>query len=365
MDGHERERRLGRKLDHIRLALETEDDTRYSGFSDVHLIHRAIPEMDLDDVRLRTEIWGRDIPSPFFVDAMTGGPAETGGINRALGSAARAAGWGMAVGSQSAILDGGGDLSASYAAGSFDSTTLLMANLPASAGPRAALEAVNAIGADAIQLHLNALQELLMPEGDRCFAGTLDAIAATVEASPVPVMVKEVGCGIAREDAVTLGRLGVAGINVAGSGGTSFAEIELLRGEAIGGTPDTVDRDSFTGWGLPTAASVVECADAVCGLDPRPLIAAGGGVRTPLDAVKALSLGAGAVSIATPALRILMNSGPDELVKYLVAFNEDVRRFMLLVGAMSPHRLGEVPFVVGGFLKDWLSGRRLPTSRPL
>lgn len=354
--------RLDRKLDHIRLAVETGSGLPRAGFSDVRLVHRALPGLDFHRIRLETNVWGRVIPSPFFIDAMTGGPPEAEEINAALGRAARSAGWSMAVGSQTAALDRDDLVSTYAAAGAPERTGLLFANLPASIDAEAAMQAVTAIDADILQLHLNPLQEMLMPEGDRCFSGVTAAIGEILRAASVPVVVKEVGTGISLEDARELVALGVDGINVAGLGGTSFAAIELRRHDAPGDA--TVDPRGYGDWGLPTVISLLECAWVLEEIEPRPVLVASGGVRTPLDAVKCLVLGADLVSLAAPALEILLSRGEEALVGFLRGFNLDVTRLLLCMGAAHPAGTRCLPYLTLGATREWLSGRGLPTARP-
>ncbi len=350
----ERRLRLHRKLDHVRLAVEAENGSLCAGFSDVHLIHRALPRADLESIRLDTHIWGRDLPSPFFVDAMTGGPREMIEVNRALGRAAGKAGWGMALGSQTILL------ACPETAESFQlcakwPPSMILANMPAAASTQDVIEAFNTIRADAVQLHLNILQELLMAEGDRGFGGVRSRIAETVRTVSAPVMVKEVGCGIGFEDARELAALGARGINVAGAGGTSFARIELARRsdtEAV-----TVDPGAYHEWGIPTVASLVESVRAMRATTPRPVVVASGGVRTPLDAVKCLVLGADLVALAAPILRKVLSEGEEATTRYLVTFNQDVRRLLLLIGADRPIDARTKPYVLGGFTGDWLKAR--------
>jgi len=352
------ENRLRRKVDHLELALTVQDGPLNPGFSDVHLIHSATPVADLPDVHLDTAFWGRGFSSPFLVDAMTGGPAASTDINAAVSAAAGSAGWGMAVGSQQAALDDG------EAARSFEVVRernprgWVMANLSAGADSSAAARAVDMISADTLQLHLNPVQELLMSEGDRSFGGILEAVESVVENCPVPVMVKEVGFGLSAETVRGLLKCGVHSVNVAGAGGTNFAAIEISRDES--GRGPVAPRD-FLSWGIPTVPSLLETLDG-CG-DCGVVVVASGGVRSPLDAIKALVLGADLVSVTRPVWKVLHEHGAGALENYLKRWNEDARRLLLLLGATRISDVPSLPYVITGQTAEFLRGRGHPTAR--
>ncbi len=353
------EERLKRKMDHLDLALTAPDGPLSPGFSDVHLIHRAAPVTDLPDIDLRTALWGRELSSPFFVDAMTGGPRMGGEVNAALAGAARAAGWGMAAGSQQIALQDDHCSETFAVIRQNHPSGWVAANLSAGVDPQHARRAVEMLSADALQLHLNAAQELLMPEGDREFAAILDSIRAVVDECSLPVMVKEVGFGISRDAARDLLDCGVHAINVAGAGGSNFAAIELSRADAAGHRP--VQPADYLSWGIPTVPSLAETASAV--RDSDVALIASGGVRSPLDAVKALVLGADMVSVAGPVWRVLRLQGEAGVRDYMRRWNEDVGRFLLLLGAGNVGDLSSLPYVITGDTAEYMRGRGHPTFR--
>ncbi len=353
--------RLARKRQHLELSLKGSDGPLSAGFDDVRLVHQAATDVSLHDISLHTRIWGRVLPSPFFIDAMTGGPAEASDINQGLAEAARGAGWGMAVGSQRIALDDPRCSDSFSVVRGIDPDGFILANLSARASPSEAVRAVEMVGADVLQLHLNPCQEILMVEGERNFAGTAECVARTVSESPVPVVAKEVGSGISAESARVLIDAGVSGINVAGAGGTNFARIEMERCGGEGSPP--VFPGDFAAWGLPTCSALAETA-AVAGAAPRDVaVVASGGVRSPLDAVKSMVMGADLVSVAAPALRVLSEGGAGGLSDYLGRWNADVRRLLFLLNVRGPAFCHEVPYVITGETAEYLRGRGFCTSR--
>ncbi len=344
------ERRLERKREHLEAVLEASDGPEDPGYGDIQLVYQALPSFDPEQVELEVEEWGRRLASPFFIDAMTGGPPETAEINAALARAAQAAGWGMAVGSQQAALSTPEAVSTYRVVRDVSPEGFLWANLSANVSCQQAVEAVEMIEADGLQLHLNLIQELLMPEGDRSFSEVRDRIRDIVRAVEVPVVVKEVGFGISWETARRLCRLSVAGINTAGAGGTNFAQIELGRG-----TEQPLANEDFLSLGLPSVLSLLETLAAVR-KEPVSVIASGG-IRTPLDAVKALVMGAHQVALAGPAWSILARDGEAALTRFLQRFNHDVRRLLFLIGAQTVSEARSTPYVATGRVVHWMSGR--------
>lgn len=341
------ELRRQRKLDHLRLALRSFG--RENGFQDVLLIHQSLPEGALDEVDLSVEFAGRRLLQPVIINAMTGGVAEAEAINRDLGRLARRFGLAVAVGSQRAALRNR-ELCRTYRSiREANPDGLVIANLGAGATPEEAEAAVAMIAADALQLHLNAPQELQMAEGDRDFRGQRSAIARVLEAVSVPVIVKECGFGLSQETAVDLYRLGVRIVDVAGKGGTNFARIEWLRRrDGRRGDPGLLD------WGIPTAASLLEVA--ALGL-PDLQIVASGGIRYGSEAAKALALGADLVGVAGEVWRRLAQGGLAAAERYLSDFLEDLRAAALLTGARTLAELHSVPRVLKGTLRLWFEQR--------
>jgi isopentenyl-diphosphate Delta-isomerase len=294
-----------RKRDHLRLALEGDVGfaSLRTGLDALRVEPRALPERDLADVDLSTSLLGVRLASPLLVSCMTGGVSEAGSVNRALAVAAQEHGVAMGLGSGRVVLEDPA-AAASFAVRDVAPDVLLLANLGAvqlhryDAGDCATL--VERCGADALVLHLNAVQEAVQPGGDTDFAGLTARIAEVCAALEVPVVVKEVGFGLSAADVRVLCEAGVAAVDVAGAGGTNWARLEGLREDRAGAVAA-----AFADWGIPTAAAVRgaravlddRAAEAPDPGEPVALIASGG-VRHGVDALKCLCLGADAVGVA-------------------------------------------------------------------
>jgi len=290
-----------RKLDHLRICSEEDIAAQgiTTGLERYRLMHCALPELDLSEINLSTRFLGKALKAPLLISAMTGGTARAGQINLNLAEAAQALGIAMSVGSQRAAIEDPSQIS-SYQVRSAAPDVLLFANLGAvqlnhGYGLAECRQAVQMIGADALILHLNPLQEALQPNGNTNFAGLLDKIAAICRDLEVPVIVKEVGWGISESVAHQLADAGVAVLDVAGAGGTSWSEVERHRAES-----DLQQRVAahFANWGIPTAESILQ---ARRGAPDLPIIASGG-IRTGPEAAVALALGADLVGLAAPLL---------------------------------------------------------------
>lgn len=342
--------RQSRKLDHIRWALELCDGPRASGFADVRLVHNALPDLDSQEINTEVEVFGCRLKMPLLINAMTGGNRQVLEINRSLARAARAAGVGMAVGSQTgALLQP--DLADTYRVTREENPNgLIIANVGASVDVALALQAVEMIKANALQLHLNVAQELAMSEGDVQFRRAYENIREIVRVSPVPVIVKEVGFGISKEVALKLRGVGTRWIDVGGAGGTNFVVIEHRRAKQ---TPIP------EGWGIHTAASLAEVFSAC----PDLGIVACGGIRSSLDVVKSLAMGASLVGIAGLCLKTLLQKSYCDLTELLDGFQFDLSRIMLLLGAGSIDDLRKVPLVITGYTGEWLRERGVDTRQ--
>ncbi|HYM50979.1 MAG TPA: type 2 isopentenyl-diphosphate Delta-isomerase [Candidatus Limnocylindrales bacterium] len=329
-NGHPLSQISARKLEHLRLSLEASvQSTRSAGFERFAFVHNALPEQDLDQVDLSTTFLGRPLRQPFLISSMTGGAKSAGDINRRLALVAQTLGLAFGVGSQRAGLTHK-DLRATYQVRQVAPDVLLFANLGAvqlnyGMRPEQCLEAVEMIGADALVLHLNPLQEALQPEGDHNFRGLLEKIAGVCAALPVPVIVKEVGSGISAEVARRLTSAGVAAIDIAGMGGTSFARVEAFRRERA---EDVELALAFSEWGIPTARALRSVREAV----PDLPIVASGGIRNGLDAAKALAMGASLVGFAHSVL-VAAQDGEQPVRALLDGFAWQLRVAMFCAGA--------------------------------
>jgi isopentenyl-diphosphate Delta-isomerase len=291
-----------RKADHVRINLEEDVAGKgvASGFDDYEFLHCALPELNLDQVDPSTELFGRRLSAPLLISCMVGGTEQAASINRVLAQVAQRLGLAMGLGSGRILLEDP-DVLKTFAVRRVAPDVLLFANLGAvqlnkGYGVEDCRRLVDALGADALVLHLNALQEAVQPEGDTCFAGLLAKIGDLSRRLEVPVVVKEVGWGIAPDAVRALLDAGVAAVDVAGAGGTSWSEVERRR---ITEPWRARVAAAFAGWGIPTA----ECLRRARQVAPEASIIASGGIRNGIDIAKAVALGADLVGIAGPFLR--------------------------------------------------------------
>lgn len=295
-----------RKADHIRICLE--EDVQFhantNGLERYRFTHCCLPELDREEIDLNTTFLEKQLLVPLLISSMTGGTEEAGIINRRLATVAQHYKLAMGVGSQRVAVEKP-QVASTFAVRSLAPDILLFANLGAvqlnyDYGLDECLRIVDLLEADALILHLNPLQECIQPKGDTNFRGLLDKISNLCGKLPVPVIAKEVGNGISGTMAQKLIAAGVAAIDVAGAGGTSWAKVESLRAQ------NPLQRrlgTTFADWGLPTA----ECITSVRAVAPIPLIASGG-LRHGLDVAKAIALGANIAGLAFPFLQAAAES---------------------------------------------------------
>jgi len=345
--------RQSRKLDHLKFAMQLDDGPSTNAFEDMVVIPNCLPNLRCGDIDLATTVAGIPLQLPVLVNAITGGAADVTDVNSRLAEFCRLTGCAMAVGSQYAALE---DVSVRESYQIIRKTNpagVVFANLGAHVSPDQAKRAVDMIEACALQIHLNVAQELIMAEGDRDFTGYLNNIEQIAAHVAVPVIVKEVGCGMASEQIAVLSQTGVRGIDVVGAGGTNFLAIEAARSGI------SLEADALE-WGIPTAISAIEAASVIP--DTVDLIISGG-VRSPMDVVKALCLGGKAVGIAGPIVRSLEEKGVDPTVAWFERFITDLKRYMLLVGAENIPSLQKTPVVITGYAQQWCFARAIDITR--
>jgi len=332
-----------RKADHIRINLQEDVASKHisTGFERYRFIHCAMPDFDLEDVDTSITLLGKRLAAPLLISSMTGGVPEARAINWRLAEAAQAAGIGMALGSQRAAIKDPA-LADTYQVRHVAPDILLLANLGAvqlnyGYGPDECRRAVEMVEADALILHLNPLQEALQPEGNARFAGLLTKIGEVCRALEVPVVIKEVGWGISEQVARQLASVGVAAIEVAGAGGSSWSQVEMHRAQ------DELQRQVaavFADWGIPTVESLL----MTCRGAPELLAIASGGMRDGIQIAKAIALGATACGVAGPFLRAASKSisAVSDLIAVLVT---QLRVAMFAAGAADIHALRQTPLL--------------------
>lgn len=345
--------RQSRKLEHIKYTMELEDGPASNGFADITLIHNCLPDISWQDIDITSNVAGLHLPTPVIINAITGGATDVAKINGDLARLACQTHSAMAVGSQYSALEKNEFIGSYQIVRKYNPDGIIFANLGAHASVEEARAAIDMIGADALQIHLNAAQEAIMPEGDRNFSGYLKNIAAIVNKVKVPVIVKEVGFGIAKEQAELLIQTGAQAIDIGGMGGTNFIAIESAR------RADVLSADLLS-WGIPTAISTIEVASVLNG---QSALIASGGIRTPLETIKALSLGASAVGLAGPVLRSLKENGFDKTCDWLNHFILDIKSIMLMSGAKRIEELQQIPLIIAGFSREWLTARKFDITQ--
>lgn len=338
-----------RKLEHLLICenydIEFRDKT--TGFEDVELIHKALPEINKNTIDLSTEKFGKKLDSPFFITAITGGHPYSKSINKKLAIAAEDKNIALGVGSQRAAIEHP-ELSDTYTVGRDNAPNCLLIGNIGAPQLDLAQDAVEMLDADILAIHLNPLQEAIQPEGDLDARNYIDSIRDIVDLIDIPVMAKETGCGISAECAKQLVDAGVSYIDVEGAGGTSWAAVETYRSD------DKFYGETFWDWGIPTAVSTVEVASSV----DVPVISSGG-IRTGLEAAKAIALGADAVGMALPFLKNSISI--EQITSYIGKLEESLRIAMFLVGAKNIDELKNSNLIIKGETRQWLNDRGFET----
>ncbi len=315
---------VSRKNDHLDIVLDPGRavSAAGNGFAAFRFEHCALPELHLDQIDLRSQLFGRPLQAPLLISSMTGGAARSAAINAHLAEAAQQLGIAMAVGSQRVALETAGDQGLTGQLRQLAPDILLLANFGAAQlvrgyGVDEARRAVEMIEGDALIVHLNPLQEAVQAGGDRDWRGVLQAIEALAARLPVPVVIKEVGAGISAAVARRLVNAGVAAIDVAGAGGTSWAAVEAAR--AADASQQAVAQ-AFADWGIPTAQALLAVREAC----PNTPLIASGGIRDGVEAAKAIRLGADLVGQAAGVLQAAMHSS-EAVVSHFEVLIEQLR----------------------------------------
>lgn len=345
-----------RKQDHIRICLEKEVESRSvkSGFDDITLVHKADPELSLDDVELCTTFFGHKFSAPIMISSMTGGSKTSVEINKMLALAAEELKIGIGVGSQRAAIENP-ELEYTYrVVREYASSAFVIANIGAAQlakgyGIDEVLKIIDMVDADALAIHFNPLQEAIQGEGDAVFVGVLKKISEICKSVSTPIFVKETGAGISGEVAKAFESAGVKCIDVSGAGGTSWSAVEYYRSK-----DNSLKKSlglSFWDWGIPTAISLIEVRNSIAGK-----VIVSGGIRTGIDIAKGIALGADLAGVALPILKAT-RKGIEGVKREITRFIEELRVAMFLTGVKNISELRRVPVVITGKVAEWLIAR--------
>jgi len=332
-----------RKKDHIDICInkDVQFEKTLSGFEKYQFIHQALPEIDFNEIDLSLNLFGKALNAPIFVSSMTGGLENGKVINENLARACQNLGLAMGLGSQRIMLENPDSLE-SFDIRKYAKDILLFGNIGAvqlnyNVGLEDIKKIIEQVKADALFLHLNPLQEAIQTEGDKNFAGLLEKIFNLAENSPYPIIIKECGCGISKELAKQLSKTKIAGIDVSGGGGTSWALIEGYRAK----NETSLDiANIFRDWGIPTADSLVFVKKQI----KNKLVFASGGIRSGIDVAKAIALGADMVGIAHPLLKLATISSK-AVEEKLNQFIQELKITMFCIGVKNINELKNTKFL--------------------
>lgn len=336
-----------RKNDHLDIVLDParRHASMSAGFEALRFEHCALPELDLDAVDLSASLFGRPLAAPLLISSMTGGAARAEAINQHLAEAAQALGIALAVGSQRVALEAGGaNQGLTRELRRLAPDVPLLGNLGAAQlvrgyGLDEARRAVEMIEADALIIHLNPLQEAVQPGGDRDWRGVLGAIEQLARQLEVPLVAKEVGCGLSAAVARRLLEAGVAALDIAGAGGTSWAAVEAARATS---RQQRAVAEAFAGWGIPSAEAIGRVRQAC----PEALLIGSGGIRDGIDAAKAIRLGANLVGQAAAVLDSALQSS-EAVVEHFRIVIEQLRVVCFCTGSADLAALAQAPLLEG------------------
>lgn len=326
---------INRKNEHIKYALKYQSP--YNSFDDMELIHHSLPDYDLSEIDLHTHFAGRDFEFPFYINAMTGGSERGRAVNQKLAQIAQATGLVMVTGSYSAALKNPHDNS--YPSKEEFPELLLAANIGIDKPYELGLQTIHEMQPILLQVHVNLMQELLMPEGEREFRQWKENLADYATKMPVPVILKEVGFGMDLKTIEMAHKLGIKTVDISGRGGTSFAYIENQRGH---------NRSYLDEWGQSTVQTLLNAQSMIDKIE----ILASGGVRHPLDIVKCLVLGAKAVGLSRAILELVEKYSVEEVITIINGWKDDLHLIMCALNCKTIAELRQVDYLLYGKLNE-------------
>lgn len=326
---------INRKDEHIKYALKYQSP--YNSFDDIELIHHSLPDYDLSEIDLHTHFAGRDFEFPFYINAMTGGSEKGRAVNQKLAQIAQATGLVMVTGSYSAALKNPHD--DSYPSKEEFPELLLATNIGIDKPYELGLQTIHEMQPIFLQVHVNLMQELLMPEGEREFRQWKENLADYATKMPAPVILKEVGFGMDLKTIEMAHKLGIKTVDISGRGGTSFAYIENQRGH---------NRSYLDEWGQSTVQTLLNAQPVIDKIE----ILASGGVRHPLDIIKCLVLGAKAVGVSRAILELVEKYSVEEVITIINGWKDDLRLIMCALNCKTIAELRQVDYLLYGKLNE-------------
>lgn len=333
-------KQTNRKNEHVSLSENFYKDGD-SSFKDIHFVHHSFPGINVADIDLSVSLGEMEFSAPFFINAMTGGSDWTGKLNQKLAIVARETGLAMATGSISAGLKHPEFANSYKIVREENPNGLVFANLGAGHGAENAKKAIDLIDADALQIHVNAPQEVVMPEGDREFDQWITNIQDILENIDVPLIVKEVGFGMSRETVALLQDIGVKYIDISGKGGTNFAQIENFRRREK-------KLDGLESWGQTTTVSLLEAME----VQKDSHIISSGGIRTAQDIIKSLALGASLVGISSEFMHMILED-VDTAIDRVYEWKLELERMLTLLGTKTVPELTNADVIISGKTAHW------------
>ena len=326
---------INRKDEHIKYALKYQSP--YNSFDDIELIHHSLPDYDLSEIDLHTHFAGRDFEFPFYINAMTGGSEKGRAVNQKLAQIAQATGLVMVTGSYSAALKNPHD--DSYPSKEEFPELLLATNIGIDKPYELGLQTIHEMQPIFLQVHVNLMQELLMPEGEREFRQWKENLADYATKMPAPVILKEVGFGMDLKTIEMAHKLGIKTVDISGRGGTSFAYIENQRGH---------NRSYLDEWGQSTVQTLLNAQPMIDKIE----ILASGGVRHPLDIIKCLVLGAKAVGVSRAILELVEKYSVEEVITIINGWKDELRLIMCALNCKTIAELRQVDYLLYGKLNE-------------
>ncbi|NHJ46508.1 MAG: type 2 isopentenyl-diphosphate Delta-isomerase [Asgard group archaeon] len=358
-----------RKQDHSDICCNYTQEiemSKVTGFEDIEFVHKALPEIDFEEIDTSTTFLKHKFEYPILISSITGGTEKAKKINKQLAQLVEKYGIGMGVGSQRVAIE---DIKykdsfteiRKFAPNSFIASNLGAVQLNYDFSKEHVQEIIDMISANALILHLNPLQEAIQPEGDTNFKNLLPKIRKLGEEIKQPIIAKEVGAGISYEMAKQLIDNNVEAIEIAGAGGTSWAQIEAIRAKQHNAPIQSNVGKLFKDWGIPTAVSTIEIGKKLTSLE----FISSGGIRNGLQAAKALAFGAKLVGVALPVACLASSATEKQLLDWLEQFIYELKTAMFLVGASRIEDLRKVQLVILGKTAQWLKARGIVSSSEL